>query len=96
MFTIGDVLQHKAERNGPRPLYAIAKEIRQNWKPVNYAAVPYLEAMAELDKITDDYYLDSGVSIVSYFLCNANTWRGEVARRVKLELKAMVNLKVGK
>jgi len=28
-----------------RPLHAIARDIRADWKPVNYAAVPYLDAM---------------------------------------------------
>ena len=52
-----------------RPLYKIAGEIYADWgKKVNYAAKPYLEAMAELDKITDMYMYDSAKSIVLYFL----------------------------
>jgi hypothetical protein len=31
--------------------------------------------------------MDDAKSIVSYFLCNATTWRGEDARRIKKELK---------
>lgn len=31
--------------------------------------------------------------VVCYFLANAGTWRGDVARRVKKELKALVGLK---
>ena len=73
-----------------RSLQTIATEIKQDWKNVNYAAKPYLEAMSQLDKITDNYYLDSGTSIVSYFLSNAGSWRGEVARRVKAELNKML------
>lgn len=72
-----------------RPLYEIAAEIRKDWKKVNYAAVPYLDAMSSLSSIKDNYYYDSGVSVVLYFLCNANSWRGEVARRVKKELNVM-------
>jgi len=34
--------------------------------------------------------MDSGDSIVRYFLSNASTWRGETARRVKKELNAML------
>jgi len=74
----------------PRPLRVIAAEIRQDWKKPNYAAVPYLSAMSELDKVTDAYYADSAASIVRYFLANAGTWRGETARRVKAELNKMV------
>ena len=43
-----------------------------------------------LSNISDSYYLDSGEGVVLRFLANAGTWRGETAKRVKLELKAMV------
>jgi len=72
-----------------RSLSAIAAEIRQDWKKVNYAAKPYLDAMGSLNSINDNYFMDSGKSIVLYFLSNASSWRGEVAKRVKAELKAM-------
>ena len=72
-----------------RPIYEIAREIRKTWSPVNYTAKPYLEAMASLDRITDDYGYDSGKSVVLYFLSNASGWRGEDARRIKAELKAL-------
>jgi hypothetical protein len=74
----------------PRPIHEIAKEIAADWKPVNYHAAPYLEAMGTLNSIQDHYYYDDADSIVRYFLSNAGTWRGDVARRVKLELKAML------
>lgn len=73
-----------------RSLETIAKEIKLSWKNVNYAAKPYLDAMSQLNKITDKYYFDSGTSIVSYFLCNAGSWRGEDARRIKAELNKML------
>ena len=73
-----------------RPLATIAREISIDWRPrVYFGAVPYLEAMRTLISINDDYGADSAKSIVLYFLANANTWRGPVARRVKAELKAM-------
>jgi hypothetical protein len=72
-----------------RPLATIAREIRSDWKNVNYAAKPYLDAMAQLNSINDSYYYDSARSVVLYFLGNASSWRGETAKRVKLELKAM-------
>ena len=77
----------------PRPLYQIASEIRKDWGKVNPAAKPYLEAMASLTNVTDSYGLDTGKGIVTYFLCNAGTWKGETAKRVKTELKKMVGLK---
>ena len=76
-----------------RPLYEIASEIRKDWTKVYFGAVPYLEAMATLNSIDEDYMFDSAKSIVIYFLSNATTWRGETARRVKAELKKMAGLK---
>ena len=72
-----------------RPLSIIAAEIRRDWKNVNYAAKPYLEAMSSLYDIRDNYYHDTGKSVVLYFLANAGSWRGDVARRIKAELKEM-------
>ncbi|EHB47605.1 hypothetical protein MycrhDRAFT_5731 [Mycolicibacterium rhodesiae JS60] len=73
-----------------RPLSTIAAEIRETWPKVYFGAVPYLDAMRSLHLITDRYYEDSADSIVRYFLANAGTWRGEDARRIKAELKAML------
>lgn len=75
-----------------RSLETIAREISNDWPLIKiyFGAKPYLHAMYSLNKITDDYYADSGASIVAYFLSNATTWRGEVARRVKKELHQML------
>ena len=80
----------KESATNPRSLSEIAAEIRKEWYPVNYAAKPYLDAMRQLDKITDDYYADSGESVVIYFLSNARSWKGEAARRIKAELNGML------
>lgn len=77
-------------KNASRSLSQIASEIRKDWKPVNYAAKPYLDAMQTLDTMTDNYGMDSARSIVAYFLSNASTWRGEVAKAIKKELNAML------
>ena len=76
-----------------RPLYEIARDIRNDWKNPHFGAKPYLDAMATLDSIEDNYGWDSAKSIVLYFLANASTWRGETAKKIKKELKAMVGLK---
>ena len=67
-------------------IHEIAKIIRTDWKKPNYAAVPYLDAMSSLKSVNDDYYNDSGKSVVLYFLSNASTWRGPAAREIKKEL----------
>ena len=74
-----------------RSLNDISREIRLDWGgKVNFAAKPYLAAMMGMGDINEQYGYDSGRSIVLYFLSNAATWRGDVAKRVKAELKAML------
>lgn len=73
-----------------RSLSTIAREIRADWKKPYFGAVPYLDAMLTLDSVSDNYYYDSGRSIVAYFLANASTYRGETAKRIKLELKSIL------
>jgi hypothetical protein len=76
-----------------RSLSEIAREIRINWNPVYFGAVPYLSAMSVLNDINDKYGFDSGRSVVLYFLSNATTWRGETARRIKKELNDLLKAK---
>jgi hypothetical protein len=72
-------------------LASIASLIRRDWgAKVNFAAKPYLSAMASLHSVSDSYGYDNGKSIVIYFLSNASAWRGDVAKAVKAELKARV------
>lgn len=78
------------KKPAPRSLSTIAAEIRRDWgSKVNFAAKPYLSAMSGLNSITDSYGYDSAKSIVLYFLSNAGAWRGETAKRIKAELKAL-------
>ena len=76
--------------NQARPLSNIAHDIKRDWKQVNYAALPYLNAMLNMDGIESTYFYDSGKSIVRYFLANAGQWRGHVAQSIKLELRGMI------
>lgn len=73
-----------------RKLWAIAQEIRTHWAKPYYGALPYLQAMTSLRSVDESYGYDDGRSIVLYFLSNATTWRGEDARRLKAELKALL------
>jgi len=73
-----------------RPIYAIARDIRKAWgAKVNFAAKPYLDAMASLDGPDDSYDRDSAQSVVVYFLGNANSFRGDAAKALKAELKSL-------
>ena len=72
-------------------LSKLAMLIRRDWgTKLNYAARPYLDAMAQLETIRDKYYQDDARGIVSYFLANAGTWRGEAAKLIKAELKRRI------
>lgn len=73
-----------------RPVKEIAREIVATWTNVYFGAVPYLQAMLTLNSVNDNYGWDTGRSVINYFLANASTFRGEDARRIKAELKAMV------
>ena len=73
-----------------RKIQEIASEILQDWKKPYFGAIPYIEAMLQLNTIHDDYYLDTAESVVIYFLANAQTWRGETARRIKAEFREML------
>ena len=68
----------------------IASIVSRDWKNIYFGARPYLDAMYSMSKITDDYGMDSGRSIVTYFLSNAQAWRGPVAKAVKTELKKRI------
>lgn len=79
-----------------RSLWEIAADIDATWRDKNgntkvwFGAEPYLVAMRSLDSVHDTYGCDTAKSIVLYFLSNATTWRGEDARRIKAELKALI------
>jgi hypothetical protein len=72
---------------------SIAHEILRDWKNVNYAAKPYLQAMLSIHSLHDSFGHDSGESIVRYFLCNASSYRGEKAKALKAELKTLCGMK---
>ena len=58
-----------------------------DWKRVDPYAGEYLMALLRVKNIGDKYFLDDVDDIVSRFLINAGTWRGEMARTVKFEFK---------
>ena len=76
-----------------RAISTIAEEIGRSWSKPYFGAVPYIAAMRALGSIEEDYHYESGRSVVLYFLANAGTWRGEDARRIKAELKALAGIK---
>ena len=81
------------KKTNHRALNLIMREVKQDWKKPYFGAVPYIQALSQMDNVSQNYGEDSAKKLVLYFLANANTWRGETARRVKAELKSMVGVK---
>lgn len=73
-----------------RTINEVAIDIKKEWAKPHFSAVPYLDAMLSLRYKTDFYYLDSAYDIVSRFLANAATFKGERARWLKAELKTIM------
>lgn len=73
-----------------QPLRSLANIAWYDWSKaksgVGYAAKPYLVAMMALETMSDSYGADSAETVVAYFLSNARSWRGPIAKAVKAEL----------
>jgi hypothetical protein len=82
-------LQRPKMKN-PRKISKIAEEIAKDWRNIRWSAEPYLQIMFVIESINDIYGSTNGKNIILRFLCNAATWRGETAKRIKKELKEMV------
>lgn len=71
----------------PMTLPEMVRLIRKDWKKPYFGAVPYLDALEQMASLKDNYFFDDGRTIATYFLANAQTWRGPVAKAVKAEIK---------
>lgn len=74
------------------PIAQLANLCIRDWKKPSPHATPYLSAMLTLGDMSGSYGCDSAKSIVLYFLSNAASWRGEVAKAVKAELNRRCKL----
>jgi len=74
-----------------RTLREIALDIASDWKVIkNAGARDALACMKEMGKVTERFGADpNGYSIIGTFLSSSVGWRGEVARRIKRELREM-------
>jgi hypothetical protein len=90
-----DVIDLGLMKNGKSiPLSGIARIIRKDWVKVSPYAKPYLSAMSGLYDMEDSYGADSAENVVLYFLSNAGTWKGPIAKEVKLHLNKLVKGKI--
>lgn len=76
-----------------RPISEIATDIYTHWPPVKarQKADPYLTVMRSLKTLEDKVGADDGKHIVLHFLGNAQGWTGPDARRIKAELRDMID-----
>jgi len=72
-----------------RTIREIALEIASDWKVINNGeAREALECMKEMGMVPERCGTDlNGYSVIRTFLAHSVGWRGEVARRVKRELR---------
>lgn len=80
-------------QQAPRSLMVIAQDILDHWTEPSQSrdwSMPYIRAMLRLETMDQSYGHDDAVDIVLRFLSNARGWRGEDAKRIKAELKAML------
>lgn len=73
-----------------RSISSIAYDIKRAWAKPYFGAKPYLDAMTQLNNINDKYFHDDAKSVIMYFLANASTFRGNDAKVLKAELKAIL------
>ena len=67
----------------------LVRIIRADWQNPNYAAVPYLDALEGVTTWNCTVEFESARSLAPYLLNNLRTYRGETARFVKAQLKAV-------
>jgi hypothetical protein len=89
---VRNIMMYESKNYSDMSISQLAYVIRRDWRPVDFAAKPYLDAMFSMESIRDRYGYDSGKSIVAYFLSNASSWKGDVAKQVKAELKKRLKL----
>jgi hypothetical protein len=72
-----------------RPLYEIAREIAARWPTASPHAKAYLKAMHYLVDIEDSFAAGHARKVVRSFLLYSKEWQGDVAERVKAELREL-------
>lgn len=84
------VIVHGLRLDNLTPIYCIADMIYQDWKNISPHALPYLRGMSGMSTVKDYVGFDPGKEVILYFLVNATSWRGDVARAVKTHLKLLI------
>lgn len=59
------------------------------WREKFWSAVPYIEALGNLDSPDESYGWDKGKDLINYLLANLTTYRGDKAKEFKALFKEM-------
>lgn len=70
--------------------WEFGNEIKINWEFPSGYAIPYIDALCRLGDWNSHYVHEHAFGIAARFLVNASTWKGDVAKRVKSELKKIL------
>ena len=73
-----------------RTIHEIADEIVRDWRPMREELVPYVTRMLEIQRLEEAEDVEEAKHAVRYFLDHSGPWRGQVAGRIKSELRSMV------
>lgn len=92
LFNESEIAQ-LTERLPKLKIREIALLVCADWKNIFYGAKPYLQAMLCVNELNDRYIAEDGRTQVVYFLGNAQTWRGPIAKLVKAELNKRLKAK---
>lgn len=89
---VARVRAHQSE-GAARTLREIAEDIFRTWPPVRARehAEPYMKTMRLITSVSDKVGIDDGRHVVLHFLANATGWKGPDARRVKKELRGLLD-----
>lgn len=68
------------------------RHVKANWKNPYFGAIPYIDALLCCSELDSVYGVETARDLIPYFLANAQTWRGDVARMIKAELKRRIAL----
>ncbi len=71
--------------------FVLAAITREFWLKPYFGIEPYLDAMATMMSFQDDYGQESGKSIGRYFLANATTFKGPIARAIKARIQELTH-----
>ena len=76
-----------------RDICDIARDVEHYWQEVDSEANPSLLAMHCINDLSDSYMNTTAKAILTDFLNSSHGWHGSHARRIRNEIRRMLNMK---